>query len=79
MRSFSLDMEITKFQIIMASANEGLGTCWIGAFDEKAVKEIPQVPDDVKVVALTQIGYPAVAPADRGRKELKEIISYDKY
>ncbi|MCK4756643.1 nitroreductase family protein, partial [candidate division WOR-3 bacterium] len=63
----------------LASANEGLGTCWIGAFDEKAVKEILQVPDDVKVVALTPIGYPAVAPADRGRKKLKEIISYDKY
>jgi len=79
MSSFAVDLAIAMDHIILASANEGLGTCWIGSFDEKAVKEILQVPDDVKVVALTPIGYPAVAPADRGRKKLKEIVSYDKY
>jgi nitroreductase len=79
MSSFAVDLAIALDHIILASANEGLGTCWIGAFDEKAVKGILSVPDDVKIVALTPIGYPAEEPKDRGRKNLKEIVSYDRY
>lgn len=79
MSSFAVDLAIAMEHMILAAANEGLGTCWIGAFVEKEVKEILKVPDDVKVVALTPIGYPAEEPMDRGRKGLKEIVTYDKY
>jgi len=79
MSSFAVDLAIAMDHIILAAANEGLGTCWIGAFVEKEVKEILNVPDDVKVVALTPIGYPAEEAKDRGRKSIEEIVSYDKY
>jgi nitroreductase len=65
--------------IILAAANEGLGTCWIGAFEEKKVKEILGIPEDVRVVALTPIGYPAEEPKDRGRKEFNEVFVYERY
>jgi len=58
---------------------EGLGTCWIGAFREDEVKQVLSIPDDVRVLALTPLGYPDEEPKDRGRKELGEIISYDEY
>lgn len=74
-----VDLAIALEHMILAAANEGLGTCWIGAFVEKDVKNILLVPDDVTVLALTPIGYPAEEPKDRGRKESKQIISYDKY
>jgi nitroreductase len=79
MSSGPVDLAIAMDHIILAAANEGLGTCWIGAFTEKDVREILNVPDEVKVMALTPIGYPAVRGQDRGRKELKEIVSYDRY
>ncbi len=79
MTSFAVDITIALDHMILAAANEGLGTCWIGAFDEKQVKEILQVPENVHVVALTPIGYPAQEPKERGRKALGEIVSYDKF
>ncbi len=79
MSSFAVDLAIAMDHIILAAANEGLGTCWIGAFNEKEVKEILRIPEDVRVVALTPIGYPAEQPRDRGRKPLNEIVSYEHY
>jgi nitroreductase len=79
MSSFAVDLAIAMEHMILAAANEGLGTCWIGAFVEKDVKKILGIPDNVRVVALTPVGYPAEEPRDRGRKLLKDIVSYDKY
>jgi len=79
MSSFAVDLAIAMDHMILAATNEGLGTCWIGAFDEKKVKEILQVPDDVRVVALTPIGYSAEEPKDRGRKGINEIVSYNRF
>ncbi len=79
MSSFAVDLTIAIDHMILAATNEELGTCWIGAFDEKKMKELLKVPNDVRVVALTPIGYPAEEPRDRGRKPLEEITSYNKY
>jgi nitroreductase len=79
MSSGPVDISIALDHMILAAANEGLGTCWIGAFVEKEVKDILQVPDDVTVLALTPIGYPDEEPKDRGRKDPEQIISFDKY
>ena len=79
MSSFAVDLAIAMDHIVLAAANEGLGTCWIGAFNENEVKEILRIPEDVRVVALTPVGYPAEEPEDRGRKPLKEIVSYERY
>jgi nitroreductase len=79
LNSYPIDLAIALDHMILAAASEGLGTCWIGAFNEEKVKEVLGVPNDVRVVALTPIGWPAEEPKARPRKELKEIISYDKY
>lgn len=79
MSSWSVDLSIALDHIILAAVNEGLGTCWIGAFDEEQVKRILRIPDNVRVLALTPIGYPNEDPKDRGRKPLKEIVSYNAY
>jgi nitroreductase len=79
LNSYPIDLAIAFDHMILAATSEGLGTCWIGAFSEEKVKEVLGVPKDVRVVALTPIGYPAEEPKGRPRKELKEIVSYDKY
>ena len=61
----------------LAAIEEGLGTCWIGAFTEDQVKRILGISENIRVVAMLALGYPAVAPAARLRKKLEEIVAYD--
>ncbi|MGD9345907.1 MAG: nitroreductase family protein [Candidatus Aminicenantes bacterium] len=79
MRSWPVDVTIALEHLILQAQEEGLGTCWIGSFEEQAVKSLLKVPDDVKVLALTPLGYPDEVPGSRGRKSLEEIVSYDSF
>ena len=75
MAAWPHDLSIALEHMILAATNEGLGTCWIGKFDEKMVKDLLQIPDGVRVVALTPVGVPAEEAKDRGRLNLEEIVS----
>jgi len=78
--SMLVDMSIAVTHLILAARAEGLGTCWIGSFDNKAVKGILEIPDDVNVVAVTPLGYPMQGFSEPGtRKTLTEIISNDRF
>jgi nitroreductase len=79
MNSFPVDIGIAMEHLILAATEKGLGTCWIGAFNEKLVKDVLDIPDNVRVVALTPLGYPAEEGRLRGRKSLSEIVCYDRY
>ena len=77
---YMLDMGIAMEHMILAAAEQGLGTCWIGGqFDEEEVKLALGVPDDVRVVALTPLGYPAETPGPKSRKPMDEIVSREKW
>ena len=77
--SYPVDIGISLEHLMLAAAEKGLGTCWIGAFDEKAVKEVAGIPDKARVVALTPLGYPNEPGRERKRKTMEEIVSYNKY
>lgn len=79
LNSFPVDIGISFEHIMLAAAEQDLGSCWIGAFNEKDVKEIVCVPENVRVVALTPIGYPNEQARERSRKPIEEIVSYNKY
>jgi nitroreductase len=79
MNSWPIDLAIAFEHLILQASEEGLGTCWIGAFDEAAAKAVLEVPPDVRVMAMTPLGWPAESPAPRGRKPLTEIVCYDRY
>ncbi len=79
MNSYPIDISLALEHLILAATEQGLGTCWIGAFKEQLVKDILKVPENVKVVALTPLGYPAREASIRSRKPLTEIVCYDKY
>jgi nitroreductase len=76
---YMLDIGIAMEHLILAATERGLGTCWIGWFDEETGKKALSVPENMRLVATTPIGYPDESPEPRGRKELEEIISYDKF
>jgi len=82
--SAAIDVAIALDHLSLAAVADGLGTCWIGAFDEAAVKGLLEVPDAVTVVAMTPLGYPAPPnlnhPLDPARrKDDSEIFSTDRY
>lgn len=79
MKSWPVDVAIALEHLVLQAEEEGLGTCWIGSFEEEKVKSILNIPENVKVLALTPLGYPDEKPSFRGRKSLQEIISYDSY
>ncbi len=56
--SADVDVAIAIDHLTLAAAAEGLGTCWIGSFDEKGLKRLLRIPADAKIVALTPLGYP---------------------
>ena len=82
--SVDIDVAIALDHLALAAVAEGLGTCWIGAFKEPEVKRLLGVPREVKVVAMTPLGYPASPDlnrplADSQRKPAAEIFSTDRY
>lgn len=72
--SLAVDIGISIEHLMLAAAAEGLGTCWIGAFSEEDVRAILGVPPEVKIVALTPVGYPKEKRAVRPRKAIDEIV-----
>jgi len=79
MNSYPIDTALALEHLVLAATEKGLGTCWIGAFKEKLVKDLLDVPDNVRVVAITPVGYPATEGGARGRKPISKIVCYDKY
>lgn len=77
--SLDVDVGIAFDHLTLAAYSEGLGTCWIGAFDEDEVKKILGVPDDVSIIALTPLGFPDEEKNVYKRKSIDEIICYNKW
>jgi len=75
-----VDVAIAMQDLVLTAWGEGLGTCWIGNFNEEKVKRVLEIPPNVRVVAMTPLGYPA---EDKGavtnRKPLEEIVHYDRW
>ena len=76
---YTIDLSIATAFMVLAATEQGLGTCWLGSFNEKMVKEILNIPDRVRVVAMTPLGYPGEAPDARPRRKLEEIVCLDGY
>jgi nitroreductase len=76
---YTVDLSIATAYMILEAYEQGLGTCWLGSFDEKKAKEILGVPEDVRIVSITPLGYPDETPSPRPRKSLDEIVCYDRY
>jgi nitroreductase len=55
---YAVDTAIALEHIALAAVAEGLGSCWIGSFDEALVKNLLAVPEDQRIVALLALGYP---------------------
>jgi len=75
----TVDVSIACSFMILQAYELGLGTCWIGAFKEEEVKKILKIPEHVRVVAMTPLGYPNQPPSEKSRKSLDQIVCFEKY
>jgi len=73
------DAGIAMQTLCLTAYSLGLGTVVVGLFDHKKVEEILGVPQNVEVVAITPLGYPAAEGTAPKRKDFSEFIFYEKY
>lgn len=76
---YPIDVSIAVDHMTLVAVEEGLGTCWIGAFSEPEVKRILEIPEPVRVVALLPLGYPEAGSRTSSRKRLDQIVCYEKF
>ena len=74
-----IDIGIAAENICLQAAAEGLGSCMIGWFDEKKVREILAIPASKRVELLITIGYPGKSTREKRRKPKGETVSLNNY
>ncbi len=74
-----VDATIAMQQAMLQATALGLGTCWIGAFDEQPVKELLRIPEHVRVVGLTPLGVPDENPDAKQRRPMEEMTFWQRW
>lgn len=82
-----VDTTIAMQNMVLTATSEGLGTCWIGSFNEDQVKKLLDIPVRFRVIALLALGYrretmdlsSKVLHFFRRKKKLEKIASLEKF
>ncbi len=69
-----IDVAIALEHIALQAAAEGLGTCWVGSFYPDQVRAVLGIPDEVQVIELMTLGYPADTKPAPKREPLDKIV-----
>ncbi|MBI2832740.1 MAG: nitroreductase family protein [Chloroflexi bacterium] len=76
---FMFDVGLAMESLTLVAHALGLGTVHVGLFDARKAAEVLSVPDGFCVVEMTPLGYPDETPPARPRKDLSEIVFYEKW
>lgn len=74
-----VDAAIAIDHMTLAAADNGLGTCWVAAFDPGKVSAAMGLPDHIEPLALLPIGFPNAAGREKQRKPFGELVRYDHW
>lgn len=74
-----IDIGIASAHITLAAEAEGLGSCILGWFDEKEIKQLLGIPANKRLLLDITIGYPAKAKRKKSRKPIEKVVSYNGY
>ena len=77
--AYAVDLAIVIDHMTLAAANEGLGTCWIGAFRQEMVRDILKIPPTHTVVSLLTLGVPGGEGRPKTRKDLGQLVCYETF
>jgi nitroreductase len=73
------DAGIASQNLMLAAHTLGLGTVFVGVFDEEKIRRLLAIPQEIRIVGLFPIGYPVDAGEPRPRKSLGEIVFSEKW
>jgi len=77
---YLVDLGIAAQNLMLAAVAQGLGTVFVGVFDEEKIKELLDIPASVRIVGLFPMGYPAEEKREGpSRKQLSEICYSEKW
>jgi nitroreductase len=74
-----INLSLASAFLVLRATELGLGTCFVAWFDKEKIKKILNIPEDIIIPYTIVIGYPNENPEPRGRKELNEIMSFEKW
>ncbi len=74
-----VDVAIAIDHMTLTATELGLGTCWVGAFDQDAVRSVLGIPDSAKVIEVLALGYPADSAKPKERKTLDEVVCWETW
>lgn len=74
-----VDVAIAMDHLIMAAADLGLGTCWIGAFDPVAAREVLGIPESVEPIVFTPLGYPGDQLRPKSRRPIEDLVKHERW
>ncbi len=74
-----VDVAIAMEHLILAATDLSLGTCWIGAFNPNAAREVLKLPADVEPIAFTPLGYSDGESRLNKRKSVDELVRYEHW
>ena len=75
-----MDIGIAAIQFCLQATAEDLGTCIMGWFNEKKIKKLLNIPRGKRLELIITLGYPSNTDIrEKKRKDLTEILSFDKY
>jgi len=86
-RWYVVDTTIAMQNMVLTATGEGLGTCWVGSFDEEHVRKLLNIPEQFSIIAIIAIGHAreerdlagTILHLIRRRKQLKEIASSEEF
>ncbi len=78
-RWYEVDAAVALENMALVAWENGVGSCFIGYFDEDYLRSLLHVPPDMKVVACLALGYPDETPAARPRKSIDDLVYWEKY
>jgi len=73
------DVAASVENILLLAVDFGLGACWVGAFDEKSVMDILNLPSYIRPVSIIPIGYVKGKIESTDRMDTRSLIHYDKW
>jgi nitroreductase len=74
-----IDVAIAMEHICLQATELGLATCWIGSFEPEKVRKALGIPQDVAIIELMALGYPADKAKKPSREPIENIVCYDKW
>ncbi|MBA4371800.1 MAG: nitroreductase [Thermodesulfovibrio sp.] len=78
---YMTDIGIASQTLMLTAHSLGLGSVFVGVFDDKKMRELLGIPEAIKIVGLFPVGYPQDNTVKEGppRKQLNEIVHYEKW